>query len=134
VSDPSSLPTPPDPTGKRVLMIITTGPDEPDKSYAPFFTAALMAAMEIETTMFFMVHAPELLKKGAAEKIPLKQGGSLKHFVDMAIENGVRLLACAESIRDLCGLQPEDLLPEVKIIGAPTMADLVLDADAVLSF
>ena len=115
-------------------MIMTTGPEEPDKTYAPFFTAALMAAMEIDTTMFFMIHSPELLKKGAAERIPLKQGGTLKHFVDMALENGVHLLACAESCRDLCGIVPADLLPEVQIVGAPTMADLALDADAVLSF
>ena len=128
------VPPPPDPTGKRILMIMTTGPEEPDKTYAPFFTAALMAAMEIDTTMFFMMHSPELLEKGAAEKIPLKKGGTLKHFVDMAIENGVKMLACAESLRDLCDLGPEDLIGEVKIVGAPTMADLALDADAVLSF
>jgi predicted peroxiredoxin len=84
--------------------------------------------------MFFMMHSPELLEKGAAERIPLKKGGTLKHFVDMAIENGVKMLACAESLRDLCDLSPEDLIGEVKIVGAPTMADLALDADAVLSF
>jgi predicted peroxiredoxin len=134
MSDTPVSASPPDPTGKRVLMIVTTGPEDRDKTYAPFFTAALMAAMEIDTTMFFMMHAPELLKKGAAEKIPLRKGNTLKHFVDMAIDNGVKLLACAESCRDLCDLAPGDLLPEVTIVGAPTMADLVLDADAVLSF
>ncbi|HYA70537.1 MAG TPA: DsrE family protein [Thermoplasmata archaeon] len=134
MSEPPASSAPPDPTGKRILMIVTTGPEERDKTYAPFFTAALMAAMEIDTTMFFMMHAPELLKKGTAEKIPLRQGHTLRHFVDMAIENGVKLLACAESCRDLCDLGPGDLLPEVKVVGAPTMADLALDADAVLSF
>ena len=126
--------TPPDPTGKKILMIMTTGPEEPDKTYAPFFTAALMAAMEIDTTMFFMMHSPELLRKGTAETIPLKKGGTLKRFVDMALENGVHFLACAESTRDLCGLGSADLIGDVKIVGAATMADLALDADAVLSF
>jgi len=134
MNDTALPPASPDPTGKKILMIMTTGPEEPDKTYAPFFTAALMAAMEIDTTMFFMMHSPELLKKGAAEQIPLKKGGTLKHFVDMAIENGVHLLACAESMRDLCNLGVEDLIAEVKVAGAPTMADLALDADAVLSF
>ena len=123
-----------DPAGKKILMIMTTGPEEPDKTYAPFYTAALMAAMEIDTTMYFLMHAPELLKKGAAEKVPLKKGGSLKMFVDMALENGVKFVACAESCRDLCEIAPSELIDGVKLVGSATMADLALDADSVLSF
>ncbi|HYB78513.1 MAG TPA: DsrE family protein [Thermoplasmata archaeon] len=132
--EPPTAPPPPDPTGKRILILMTSGPTDPDRSYAPFFTAALMAAMEIDTTIFFMIHAPELLRKGAAENIPLKKGGTLKHFVDMALENGVKLVVCAESLRDLCGMTGADLIPGATVAGAPTMADLALDSDSVLSF
>ena len=125
---------PVDPAGKKILMIMTTGPEDPDKTYAPFYTAALMAAMEIETTMYFLMHAPELLRKGAAEKVPLKKGGNLKMFVDMALENGVKLVACAESCRDLCEIAPEDLIEGVRLVGSATMADLALEADSVISF
>ncbi len=123
-----------DPAGKKILMIMTTGPEEPDKTYAPFYTAALMAAMEIDTTMYFLMHAPELLKKGTAEKVPLKKGGNLKMFIDMARENGVKFVACAESCRDLCEIAPSDLIEGVKLVGSATMADLALEADSVLSF
>jgi predicted peroxiredoxin len=126
--------TPSDPAGKKILMIMTTGPEDPDKTYAPFYTAALMAAMEIETSMYFLMHAPELLRKGAAEKVPLKKGGNLKMFVDMALENGVKFLACAESCRDLCEIAPSDLIDGVKLVGSATLADLALDADSVVSF
>jgi predicted peroxiredoxin len=122
------------PEGKRILMIMTTGPEDPDKTYAPFYTAALMAAMEIETTMYFLMHAPELLRKGAAEKVPLKKGGNLKMFIDMARENGVKFLACAESCRDLCGIAEEDLIEGVQLVGSATLADLALEADSVISF
>jgi predicted peroxiredoxin len=125
---------PPDATGKRILMIMTTGPEEPDKTYAPFYTAALMAAMEIDTTMYFLMHAPELLRKGVAETIPLKKGGTLKQFVDMALENGVQLLACAESCRDLCEIPEAELIDGVKLVGSASLADLALEADAVISF
>ena len=123
-----------DPAGKKILMVMTTGPEDPDKTYAPFYTAALMAAMEIDTTMYFLMHAPELLKKGAAEKVPLKKGGSLKMFVDMALENGVKFLACAESCRDLCEIAEGDLIEGVKLVGSATLADLALEADSVISF
>jgi uncharacterized protein len=125
---------PPDPTGKKILMIMTTGPEDPDKTYAPFYTAALMAAMEIDTTMYFLMHAPELLRKGVAETVPLKKGGNLKMFVDMARENGVKFLACAESCRDLCDIPEGDLIEGVKLVGSATLADLSLDADSVISF
>ncbi len=125
---------PSDPAGKKILMVMTTGPEDPDKTYAPFYTAALMAAMEVDTTMYFLMHAPELLKKGAAEKVPLKKGGNLKMFIDMALENGVKLVACAESCRDLCEIAPSDLIDGVKLVGSATLTDLALDADSVLSF
>jgi len=125
---------PPDPAGKKILMIMTTGPEDPDKTYAPFYTAALMAAMEIDTTMYFLMHAPELLRKGAAEQVPLKKGGNLKMFVDMALENGVKFLACAESCRDLCDIPAGELIDGVKLVGSATLADLSLEADSVISF
>lgn len=125
---------PPDPAGKKILMIMTTGPEDPDKTYAPFYTAALMAAMEIDTTMYFLMHAPELLRKGAAESVPLKKGGNLRQFIDMALENGVKLLACAESCRDLCDIPATELIDGVKLVGSATLADLALDADSVISF
>jgi uncharacterized protein len=125
---------PTDPAGKKILMIMTTGPEDPDKTYAPFYTAALMAAMEIDTTMYFLMHAPELLRKGVAEKVPLKKGGNLKMFVDMARENGVKFLACSESCRDLCDIPEGELIEGVKLVGSATLADLSLDADSVISF
>ena len=129
-----ATPAPADPTGKKILMIMTTGPEDPDKTYAPFYTAALMAAMEIDTTMYFLMHAPELLRKGAAEAVPLKKGGNLKMFVDMALENGVKLMACAESCRDLCEIAEADLIEGVRLVGSATLADLALEADSVISF
>jgi len=134
MSETQTASAPPDPAGKKILMIMTTGPEDPDKTYAPFYTAALMAAMEIDTTMYFLMHAPELLRKGAAETVPLKKGGNLKMFVDMALENGVKFLVCAESCRDLCDIPEGELIDGVKLVGSATLADLSLDADSVISF
>ncbi len=125
---------PPDNAGKKILMIMTTGPEDPDKTYAPFYTAALMAAMEIDTTMYFLMHAPELLVKGRADSLPLKKGGNLRMFIDMALENGVKFLACSESCRDLCDIPEGALLDGVKLVGSATLADLALEADSVISF
>ena len=125
---------PVDNAGKKILLVMTTGPEDPDKTYAPFYTAALMAAMEIETKMYFLMHAPELLVKGRAETLPLKKGGNLKMFIDMALENGVKFLACSESCRDLCDIPEGELIDGVQLVGSATLADLALEADSVISF
>jgi hypothetical protein len=125
---------PPPPLGKKILILVTSGPEELDKTYAPFFIAALMSSMEIETSLYFLMHAPELLVTGAAEKLPLKRGGTLERFVQMAIDSGVTMYACTESVHDLCGLETSALRAGVKVVGSTTLADLALEADSVLSF
>jgi len=120
--------------GKKLLIVMTTGPEDPEKTYAPFYTAALSSAMEIDTSMYFLMHAPKLLKNGFAEQIKLKKGGTLRQFIDMAMEGGVKFYACEESLTTLCEINPSDVIDGVRIVGSSTLADLALEADSVLSF
>ncbi len=119
---------------KKLLYVMTNGPENPDKTYAPIYTAALSAAMEIDTSMYFLMHAAELLKKGVAETVALKKGGNLRQFINMALENGVKFYVCEESLRDLCNIETSDVIDGVKVVGTSTLADLALDADSVISF
>jgi hypothetical protein len=120
--------------GKNLLIVMTTGPEDPEKTYAPFYTAALSAAMEVNTSMYFLMHAPKLLKAGYAEQIKLKKGGTLMQFIKMALEAGVKFYACEESLRSLCEIDPKDVIEGVKVVGSSTLVDLSLDSDTVLSF
>ncbi len=120
--------------GKKLLIVMTTGPEDPEKTYAPFYTAALSAAMEVDTSMYFLMHAPKLLKTGFAEQVKLKKGGTLMQFIRMALEGGVRFYACEESLRSLCDIDPADVIDGVKVVGSSTLVDLSLDSDTVLSF
>ena len=120
--------------GKKLLIVMPTGPEDPEKTYAPFYTAALSAAMEVDTSMYFLMHAPKLLKTGFAEQVKLKKGGTLMQFIRMALEGGVRFYACEESLRSLCDIDPADVIDGVKVVGSSTLVDLSLDSDTVLSF
>ena len=86
---------------KKLLYVMTNGPENPDKTYAPIYTAALSAAMEIDTSMYFLMHAAELLKKGVAETVALKKGGSLKQFINMALETASSSM-CARRASGIC--------------------------------
>lgn len=63
------------------------------------------------------------MKKGGAPTIP--------DLLEMARENGVRLIACQMSL-DILGIKQEDLIDGLEFAGAGTFLDYAADADITL--
>ena len=118
---------------KRIIYVQSSGVDTPERTYAPFVLATTAAMMNIDSTIYFLIKGVTVVKKGEAEKIKLGSFPSLKEVIDQAIRAGVELLVCEQSTQ-LLGLSRGDFLPEAKIVGAATLNDLALDADAILCF
>lgn len=118
----------------KILIIMTSGPDTPRRCATPFFFATLATAMDYEVTMFFTIDGTLLLKKGLADTVFPKEGGkSVGEFLREAIESGVKMTACTASL-ELHGLTPEDLIPEVKMVGGASMWQMAEDSKTVLTF
>lgn len=118
---------------KRILYVQTSGTDTPEKTYAPFILATTAVAMGIEATIYFLIKGITVVKKGEAEKIKLGSFPTLKEVMDQAVKAGVKLLVCEQSCM-LLGIARGDFVDPAKVVGAATLNDLVLDADAVLCF
>lgn len=118
---------------KNILYVQTSGVDTPERLYAPFILGATATAMGIDATIYFVIKGVTVVKKGEAEKIKLGAFPSLKEVMDQAIKAGVKLKVCEQSCQ-LLGLERGDFIEEAKVVGAATLNDLMLDADAVLSF
>ena len=118
---------------KKILYVQTSGVDTPERTYAPFVLAATAAAMGIDATIYSVTKGITIIKTGAAEAARLGQFPPLRQVMDQAIKAGVKLTICEQSCM-LLGIGRGDFIPEAKIVGAATLNDLVLDADAVLSF
>jgi len=118
---------------KRILYVQTSGVDTPERTYAPFILATTAAMMNIEATIYFLIKGVTVVKKGETEKIKLGNFPSLKEVIDQATRAGVRLQVCEQSTQ-LLGLSREDFIPEAEVVGAATLNDLTLDADAILCF
>ena len=54
---------------------------------------------------------------------------SVKEMLDKTMDMGIEILVCEASKRML-GEEKVELIPGVKIVGAATLNDLVLEADA----
>ena len=118
---------------KKILYVQMSGVDNPERAYAPFILATTAAMMNIDATVYFLIKGVTLVKKGEAEKIKMGSFPSLKEVMDKAVKAGVKLTVCEQSC-GLLGIPRGDFTKDAKIVGAATLNDLVLTADAVLCF
>jgi len=118
---------------KKILYVQTSGVDTPERLYAPFILATTAVAMGIDATIYFVIKGVTVVKQGEAEKIKLGEFPSLKDVMSQAVKAGVKFEVCEQSCM-LLGLDRGEFVDSAKIVGAATLNDRVLDADAVLCF
>ena len=118
---------------KKILYVQTSGVDTPERTYTPFILATTAAAMGIDATVYFLIKGVTVVKEGEAEKVKLGSFPSLKQVMDQAISAGVKLEVCEQSCM-LLGIGRGDFVGSSKVVGAATLNDRILEADAVLCF
>jgi predicted peroxiredoxin len=121
------------PEKKKILYVQTSGVDNPERSYAPFILATTAVTMGIDATIYFVIKGVTLVKKGEAEKIKIGSFPSLSEVMNQAVKAGVKLVVCEQSC-GLLGIPRGDFTPQVNVVGAATLNDLALTADAILCF
>jgi len=118
---------------KKMLFVQTSGIDTPERLYAPFILASTARAMEVDASIYFVVKGVTVVKTGEAEKIKLGGFPSLREVIDQAVKAGVMLMVCEQSCI-LLGLDRRNFMEPAKVVGAATLNELALEADAVLCF
>jgi predicted peroxiredoxin len=119
-------------TEKKSILYVQTS-DMPDRQYSPLVLAQTAKAMDIVPTVYYLGKGLKILRPGEADKIKLGSFPSVKEMIDKTLEMGIQVLVC-EASKQMLGWQTVDLIPGVKIVGAATLNDLVLDADATMWF
>jgi len=117
---------------KKIVYLQTSGTDTPERLYAPFILATTAAAMGQEPIVYFFIKGVTAVKKGEAEKIRIGEFPRLSEVIDQAVGAGVKLMVCEQSCM-LLGLDRGDFIEPAQVVGAATLNDIVLDADAVIS-
>lgn len=118
---------------KKMLYVQTSGMETPERLYSPFILAMTAKAMDMDAAIYFLIKGITVIKKGNAEKIKAGSFPSLKEIMDQAVKAGVKLYACAQSC-ELMNMPKGELDERVKIAGAATLNDLVLESDGVMYF
>ena len=117
----------------KILYVQTSGVDSPKRLYSPFVLAMTAKAMDIDATIYFLGLGITVVKKGEAEKVKEGNFPTVKEIMDQAAAAGVKFLVCEQSTQ-LLNIDRGGFIEEAKIVGAATLNDLALDADATMWF
>jgi len=116
---------------KTILYVQTS--DIPARQYSPLILAQTAKAMDIIPRVYYLGQALKTLIKGEAEKIKLGTFPSLAGLIKQTLDMGIEIYVC-EASKQMLGWDKVDLISGVKIVGAGTLNDLALDADATMWF
>jgi uncharacterized protein involved in oxidation of intracellular sulfur len=120
-------------TTEKMVLITTTGIDNPEKAILPFVVAVAALTMDAEVVIILQAAAVMLAKNGIAETVNVPGFMPLKKLLDTFIEMGGRLLLCTPCVKER-QITSEDLIPGSKLIAAATIVDETLSAKAVLTY
>jgi predicted peroxiredoxin len=117
------------------VIVMTSGPSQPERCATPFFMAALFAAMDADVTVYFTMEGIRLVQPGVAEGLSVvKDGKRVIEFMRDAKNAGAKFRACAPSMPGF-GVSPDALIGELdEVTSGGALADLILEADKVLTF
>jgi predicted peroxiredoxin len=114
-----------------ILYVQTT--NNPEKQYSPLILAQTAKMMDLKPTVYYLGTALTILKPGEAEKIQLGSFPSIAEMLKKTLEMGIDIYVC-EASKQMLGWDTVKLIPGLKIVGAATLNDLVLDAEATMWF
>ena len=116
---------------RLLIVLMNTDPRNVAELGAPFYHAAVAAAMDYEVDVLCTAAAGQLMHKGVAEKLFVKPGDpkTVYDWIKEAHEHGARFWACPANL-DLFDMTEADLIPECKgLMGAAAMLQNIMSDD-----
>jgi len=116
---------------RLLIVLVNTDPRNAEELGAPFYHAAVAAAMDYEVDVVCSATAGKLMQKGVAEKLLIKPGNpkTVYDWIKEAHEQGARLWACPANL-DLFDITEADLIPECRgLMGAAAMIQDIMDGE-----
>ncbi|UCC11933.1 MAG: DsrE family protein [candidate division WOR-3 bacterium] len=116
---------------KMILYVQTS--DAPERQYSPLVLAQAAKAMDIKPVIFYLGNALKILRPDAADKMQLGSFPTVGEMLKQTLQQGIVIMVC-EASKQMLGWDKVELIPGVKIVGAATLNDLALEADATMWF
>jgi predicted peroxiredoxin len=116
---------------QNILYVQTS--NAPERQYSPLVLAQSARAMGIDAAVYYLGMSLAVLKPGAADEMQLGSFPTVAEMLRKTIAMGIPVYVC-EASKQMLGWDSVELIDGVKIVGAATLNDLALDADATMWF
>jgi len=117
---------------KKSILYVQTS-DNPERQYSPLVLAQTAKAMDIKAQVYYLGQGLRMLKPGAAEQIQIGSFPSLAGMIKKTLDMGIEIYVC-EASKQMLGWEDLEIMRGLKIVGAGTLNDLTLEADATMWF
>jgi predicted peroxiredoxin len=122
---------------RLLIVLMNTDPRNVEELGAPFYYAAVAAAMDHEVDVLCTATAGKLMLRGVAEALCIKPGDpkTVYDWIKEAHDQGARFWACPANL-ELFDKSEADLIPECSgLMGAAAMIQDIMDGECrVLTF
>jgi predicted peroxiredoxin len=117
---------------EKYLLYVQTS-DNPERQYSPLVLAQSAKMMDIDAKVYYLGQALRILKPEAAQKIKIGSFPSIADMIKKTLEMKIPIYVC-EASKQMLGWDKVTLIEGLKIVGAATLNDLVLDAAGTMWF
>ena len=119
-------------TKENSILYVQTS-DDPERQYSPLVLAQSAKAMDIEAIVYYLGQSLRVLKPDAAQALKIGNFPSIYDMIQKTLQMGIMIYVC-EASKQMLGWDNVELVPGLKIVGAATLNDLVLDAKGTMWF
>lgn len=127
----------PDPKSRLLIVLMNTDPRNVEELAAPFYYAAVAAAMDYDVDVLCTATAGKLMLKGVADTLHVKPGDpkTVHDWIREAHGQGARFWACPANL-ELFDRGEDDLISECSgMMGAAAMIQSIMSGECrVLTF
>jgi predicted peroxiredoxin len=118
----------------KLLVHLTTGPENPTKAALAFLVARMAAEEGHEVTMFLAGDSVQVLRNGVLDSLVGLGTGNLRESYDAVVAAGSRIYASGMSSKAR-GLEEADLDGKpVELVMPSKLVELTLESDRVLTY
>ncbi len=112
---------------KKLLIIATHGPDDPERATLPFAMGAAAQASNIEVKIGLQADAVMLAKKNCLPHVFAPNFPPLADLVEMFIQAGGQILLCSPCVNSR-KIDAGEFIEGTKIVNAPTFVNESMNA------
>ena len=119
--------------GEENFLLYVQTSDDPERQFSPLILAQTAKAMDVDAKVYYLGQGLRVLTQGAAEEIKIGNFPNLLDLIKKTLGMGIPIYVC-EASKQMLGWGEVKLIDGLKIVGAGTLNDLVLDAKGTMWF